>query len=276
MMSSSWRFVRTRVAFAAMLLVSVATVAVAMLPASEAGATACSYTAGSPTGALQSCTITGSVTVTAGTLTLSASPDLYWTFTMNGYNQWETASNSNTSATMPQLKVIDATGSGKGWSISEYMGTFQNTTATGCTTSPYCTLTGVALYFNGAGGTPGTATTGAPPAGATPSTACDTNSTCTNATPATSGCTSTPGSTGTCPSDPVNMNVGSGSSTAQTDLYSAAAGSGEGAICFGTAQGCSTPTDYFNMTLNGNATLGGAPSGSTFTSTINVQVNSGP
>ena len=99
--------------------------------ASPAGATVCSGSTGNA-----SCTVSTSVTVTGGTLTLESSPNLYWDYVLNGFDQWASASSASltsctatatgttcSSGAAPRLEVIDATGSGSGWALSEYLTT---------------------------------------------------------------------------------------------------------------------------------------------------------
>src|SRR5262249_34309789 len=75
-----------------------------------------------------SCTINASLTVTAGTLTLESSPNLYWAIVQTGYDQWASASATSLSScsasgtvttcsggTKPTLLVLDGTGSASGW-----------------------------------------------------------------------------------------------------------------------------------------------------------------
>ncbi|HMK96441.1 MAG TPA: hypothetical protein VK425_02780 [Acidimicrobiales bacterium] len=254
-------------------LVAGATVTVANMTSSLASAAACSTSTGAA-----SCTVSASVTVSAGTLALESSPNLYWDFVGTGYDQWASgsataltacaASGSVThcsSGAAPVLEVVDPTGSNSGWAVSEYLSS---------NTLP----SGAVLHFNGAGST----TTGYsqvspvgtdPFAGTTPTNVCDFGSTCSTATAATTCSHSALGFT-TCPSYPVTMG-GTGSS-AQVDLYSAAANSGAGAICFATgaatATGCTgtTSSAFYNLGIKGNTAA------STYSVTINLAVNSGP
>ncbi len=240
---------------------------------STASAAACSTTVGAA-----SCTVTASLTVTAGTLTLESSPGLYWAFVSTGYDQWASASRASLtgcaaagtvthcgSGAAPLLEVLDATGSGSGWALSEYL--TANTLPVGSV-----------LHFDGAGSTTYgysqvSPTTTDPFAGTTPANVCDYTSTCTVATAATTCSHSALGFT-VCPVYPVTL--GGTSATAQVDLYSAAAASGLGAICFAsgtaTATGCTgaTATAFYNLGIKGN-TASGATS-----VTINMAVNSGP
>lgn len=113
---------------------------------SPASAAACSTTTGA-----SSCTVTGSLTVTAGTLSLESSPNLYWTLDASGYDQWASGSSATltgcsisgtathcSGGVSPTLEVLDATGSGAGWAVSEYLS---------ADTLP----TGYSLHFDGAG-----------------------------------------------------------------------------------------------------------------------------
>lgn len=265
------RIVRT--ARRAALVAGILLVLVALPGALRASAAACSNSTGAA-----SCTVTGNLTITAGTLSLEAPPSLYWAIVGTGYDQWASASATSltacsavgslthcSSGTAPVVQVLDATGSGSGWAVSEYLS---------ANTLP----SGYALTFNGAGG----ATYGYsqvspvatdPFAGTTPGSICDYASTCT--TPTAAGACSHAGlGFASCPAYPVTM---AGTDAAhQIDLYSAAAATGLGAVCFasGTASstGCSgaTPTAFFNLGVKGSS----APASTSVT--INMAVTSGP
>ena len=239
----------------------------------RASAAACSTTVGA-----SSCAVTASLTITGGTLSLESSPNLYWAFVSTGYDQWGSASATAltacsavgplthcSSGTAPELQVLDATGSGAGWAVSEYL--TSNTLPAGA-----------ALRFDGAG----SATYGfsqvspigtTPFASTTPVNVCDFASSCTTAT-AASTCSHAGLGFSTCPSYSVTM--GGTSATTQVDLYSAVAASGLGALCFAsgsaTGTGCAgaTPSDFYNLGIKGNAASG------TTSVTINMAVNSGP
>ncbi len=244
----------------------------ALASASPAAAAACSTSTGA-----SGCTVNASVNYTAGTLGVESSPSLYWSMIASGYDQWASGSATTlsgcaasgnathcTGGTAPTLEVLDATGSGAGWALSEYL-------------SSNSLPSGSVLKFNGAGGTYGYSTNSpvstSPFASTTPGAICDSGSTCTTPTAATSCSHSSLGFT-TCPSGAVTM--GGTNATTQVDLYSANASTGLGAICFdsGTAgsTGCggATPTDFYNLALPG-----AAASGST-SAVINLAVNSGP
>jgi hypothetical protein len=240
---------------------------------SSASAAACSTTSGA-----SSCTVTGSLTVTAGTLSLESSPNLYWALDASGYDQWASGSSATLSGcaisgtathcsggVSPTLEVLDATGSAAGWAVSEYLS---------ANTLP----SGYALHFDGAGSSTYGYSQASPIAtdpfaGTTPGNVCDYASSCTVATAATTCAHSALGFT-TCPAYPVTM--GGTSATTQVDLYSAAASSSEGAICFasGTATGAgragATTDAYYNLGIKGGATAG------TTAVTINLAVTSGP
>ena len=241
-----------------------------------AGATACSTSTGNA-----SCTVSTSVTVTGGTLTLESSPNLYWAYVLNGFDQWASGSASSLSGcsasgtgttcsggAAPRLEVIDATGSGSGWALSEYLSTND-------------LPTGSVFHFNGAG----SATTGNssdspistdPFAVTTPGTVCDYGSTCAVATPSATCTNHAALGFTTCPSYPVNLTSGTGAA-AQADLYSSATQRRHGGICFGsgtaTAQGCtgSVADDFYDLGIKANtaaATYG--------TTVVNLTVSSGP
>jgi len=163
--------------------------------------------------------------------------------------------------------VLDATGSGSGWALSAYL-------------SGNDLPTGSVFHFNGTGsatfGNSQNAAISADPfAGTTPGAVCDFASGCTVATPA-STCSHPAIGFSSCPTYPVNVATGTGATT-QVDLYSAAAGTGKGAVCLAsgtaTGTGCagSTTADDFNI---------GIPSGTAIgtynTTTITVTASSGP
>lgn len=239
----------------------------------SASAAPCSTSTGA-----SNCSVTASVTVTAGTLTMLASPNLYWNFVGTGYDQWSSgsatalsgcvASGTGTACsggTAPKLMVLDATGSGSGWAVSEYLSS--NTLPSGSV-----------LRFNGVGsasvGNSQAASISADPFSATtPGTVCDSGSTCTAAV-AASSCAHVGIGFSTCPAYPVTL--GGADSTHQVDLFSAAAASGSGAVCFASGSasgtGCAgtTSSAFFNLGIKG------VTSPATTGATINLAVNSGP
>jgi hypothetical protein len=239
----------------------------------SASAAACSTSSGGA-----NCTITANLTVTAGTLTLESSPSLYSSVVGTGYDQWASASGSVLTAcsasgatttcsggTKPSLLVLDATGAGSGWALSEYLS---------ANTLPASSV----LKFNGAGSaTIGNSTASAvatdPFAATTPANVCDFGSGCTVATAAVA-CSHAPLGFSTCPSYAVTM--GGTTAATQVDLYSAASASGLGAVCFAsgvaTAAACvsAIPTDFYNLGVKGNS-----PAASS-AATMSMAVTSGP
>src|SRR3954452_6509957 len=273
----TWRL-RRRASMRRRLLPVISVGCVVVLGVLVLGAAPASAGPCSPTTGASSCTVSASVTVTAGTLTVEAPQNLYWSFVGTGYDQWAsgsagalsgcTASGAVTTCsggTAPKLVVLDASGTSSGWAVSAYL--TSNTLPTGS-----------ALSFNGSGsGTIGNSQAApiasSPFSGATPATVCDYASTCTPASAAASCAHSLLGFT-TCPS--YAMAFGGADSSHQVDLYSAAANSGLGAVCFAsgtaTATGCTgtTSSSFFNMGIKGNTAA------STTGATINVVVSSGP
>jgi hypothetical protein len=243
--------------------------------AAPASAAACSTSTGSA-----ACTINTSVGVTAGTLSLESSPNLYWQYVENGYDQYASASASTlsgctsgssgtscTGGTAPRLMVLDATGSGSGWALSSYL------TANDLPS-------GSVFHFAGAGNaTIGTSTNSPiatdPFAATTPGNVCDYGSSCTVATAAAT-CSHAGLGFSSCPTYPVNLAAGTGAA-AQVDMYSANAATGVGALCFAsgtaTATGCTgtTSTAFYNLGIKGNTTAG-----TYATTVINISASTGP
>jgi hypothetical protein len=93
-----------------------------LLPSSQAWAAPC----GVPVAAGSSCTLTGTLAITAGTLTLTSPASLSWVATLNGSNQ----SVADVVALDQQYTVTDATGSGAGWHVTTSATTFTNGTHT--------------------------------------------------------------------------------------------------------------------------------------------------
>jgi len=268
---------RTRriAAAVALAIVPAVPLGTSLLASAPAGATACSLASGNA-----SCTISTSVTVSAGTLTLESSPNLYWSYVLNGYDQWSSGSSASLSGcsaggagttcaggTAPRLEVVDATGSGSGWALSAYL-------------SSNDLPAGSVFHFDGTGsGTFGNSQNSAiasdPFSSTTPGTVCDFASTCT--IPTSPGSCSHAGlGFSTCPTYPVNMSAGT-SAVAQVDLYSSAANSGMGAVCFGSgsasASACvgTSPSDDYNVGVKAN-TLAATDA----TTVITETVSSGP
>ncbi|SRR6266851_4741184 len=83
-----------------------------------ASATAC----GGAVASGSNCTLTGTVTLTAGTLTLTSPSSLTWASTLTGLDQ----SVVDTVSGDQQYTVTDATGSGAGWHVTTSATTFTN------------------------------------------------------------------------------------------------------------------------------------------------------
>jgi hypothetical protein len=110
------RFVRM-LAVLAFLTGSLAPVFIALTPdAASAGACGSAVTAGT------SCTLTGTLDVTAGSLSQTSPSVLGWDETLNGLDQ----DLVDTSASDEQYTVNDATGSGAGWNVTVSATTFTN------------------------------------------------------------------------------------------------------------------------------------------------------
>ena len=92
-----------------------------LVGAGAAQATACP---GTPVVAGTACTDTGTLTFTAGTLTLLSPTALTWAATNNGLNQ----SLVDTNVAHQTYVVDDATGSGAGWNVTVSATTFTNGT----------------------------------------------------------------------------------------------------------------------------------------------------
>jgi len=89
-----------------------------LLTAAPASASGC----GGAVPAGSNCTMTGTVNVTGGSLTLTASSSLTWAATLSGLDQ----SVVDVVAGDQQLTVDDATGTGAGWHVTTSATTFTN------------------------------------------------------------------------------------------------------------------------------------------------------
>ncbi len=158
-----------------------------VLPAS-AGAAACSPTTGAA-----SCTISGTATITGGSLTVEAPATMSWAATLTGFTVY-----ADQAAT---LEPIDATGSSSGWDATVTSTTF----TTGAKTLPT-----TALSVNGSGA--------AQSATSAPTASCAAGSSCVLPTQTTSPVTY-----------PLTVPAGASAPTA-VPLYTADASSGEGAV----------------------------------------------
>jgi len=263
------------------LLASVAVAGALVVPAvlvvdpGVASAAACSTSSGAAT-----CTVNTSVTITAGTLAVESPGTLYWSFVLNGYDQWASGSatalsgcSAGSSGTTcsggssPELEILDDTGAGAGWALSEYL-----------TSSDL--PTGAVFHFDGAG----SATTGVsqsnpigtdPFSATTPGAVCDNGSTCTLPTAAASCSHAGLGFT-SCPTYPVDLTSGT-ASNAQADLYSAQAGTGKGAICFGSGSSSAVGCSGVSFDDDYNLGIPASTSASTYATTvINLTISAGP
>ncbi len=102
-----------------------------VLLAGPAGAAAC----GGAVVAGTSCTMTGTVTLGGGSLTLTSPSSLTWTGTLTGLDQ----SLVDTTAADQQYTVNDATGTGAGWHVTISATTFTNGSATFPNTGTFVT-----------------------------------------------------------------------------------------------------------------------------------------
>lgn len=242
------------------------------------GAAACSPVTGAA-----SCTATGHLTITAGTLSgtlsLESSPTLYWALVKTADAQWASASATPLTAcntiqgilthchggTGPTLGVQNTTEAPSGWTLSGYL--TANTLPNSAT-----------LAFNGTGSsTYGYSqrlqTTTAPFPPATPLSSCGYSRSCTIPTPV-STCSPNRDGCASLPSYPVTLSHTS--ATSQIDLYETTTNTGAGDICFVTpspAAPGNTPTSpsaFYNLSLHANTTT------QITAFTINLAINSGP
>jgi hypothetical protein len=209
---------------------------VAML-ASPAGAATCTSADGS------TCSITGTLTLTPGVITLTTPDTLSWTALLNGTTQ----SVVDTNLADQSYDVTDGTGSATGWHITTAATTFTNGTATLPDTGTFSTNGSITSVTSGAA--PGINCAGA--------TAC---------TPAVNGLAGDyPIAIPTDPTAPT-----------PTTVFSANVGTGLGDNVIGltdTSPGGTNPVGWW-VTVPANAVSGAT--GSTYTSTITMAVISGP
>jgi hypothetical protein len=199
------------------------------LLAAPAQATACGT-------ALASCTLTGTLTLTAGTLTLTTDSTLGWSATVTG------ADLNLVDATTPDeiYTVVDATGSGAGWHVTTSATTFTTGTVTLANTGTFSTNGSITSKT----------------AAGYPTTACTTGSTCTLPTHTTAPTTF-----------PVAITTATSSPTPYV-IYDANAATGVGSIAIG-GSGNSAPVGWW-LNVPGNTTPG------TYTSTITMAVVTAP
>jgi hypothetical protein len=170
---------------------------------------------GTPVAAGSSCTLTGTLNVTAGTLTLTSPSSLTWSATLNGTNQ----SVVDTTAVDQQYTVDDATGSGAGWHVTLSATTFTNGTHT---------LANTGTFVNTGSVTSISATTG-------PTATCATGATCTLPTNSTTY--------------PVAVTTAASSPAAVT-IYDTAAGTGLGQIVVGGSTAANPVGWWLNVPAN--------------------------
>ena len=193
---------------------------------------------GTPVAAGTTCTDTGTLTFTAGTLSLLSPTALTWTGTGTGLNQLLVDAN-----TAHQSYVVDdATGSGAGWNVTVSATTFTSTTpaATLPNTGAFATNGSLTL-------TAGALSTTAPTA------ACTTGATCTLPTD-------------TSVTYPVVMTTAATTPTVYK-IYDALAASGLGSITIGLPG--AAPVGWW-VAVPANAVP------ATYTSTITLEVVTGP
>jgi hypothetical protein len=170
--------------------------AAVLLAAGPAEATAC----GSAVTAGNSCTLTGTLTVTGGSLTLTSPSALAWSTTLTGLDQQLV----DTTAGHTSYLVNDATGSGAGWHVT--------VSATQFTTGTYTLANSGTLSTTGS--------TSSISATTAPTAACSSGATC------------------TLPSDtttyPVAITTAASSPTAVT-IYDTALSTGLGSITIGSS-----------------------------------------
>lgn len=177
--------------------------------------TASAATCGSAVPAGSNCTLTGTLSVTGGTLSLTAPGSLTWSATASGTDQ----SVVDTTAADQQLTVNDATGAAAGWHVTASATTFTNGTHTLPNTGSF-SATGSLTSMS--------ATTG-------PSAACATGSTCTLPTNSTTY--------------PVQITTAATAPPSVT-LYDTAASTGMGKIVLGGSSAANPLGWWLNVPSN--------------------------
>jgi len=196
-----------------------------------AGGTAQAIACGTAIAAGTPCTLTGTLTVTAGALTLTSPTALTWAATETGLDQQVV----DTVTAQQSYLVNDATGSGAGWHVTISATTFTTGTVTLANAGTFVTTGSV---------TSEAATTA-------PTAACSTGSTCTLPTDTTTY--------------PVAITTAASAPTAVT-IYDTSAGTGLGSITIGIG---ALPVGWW-------VNVPGATKAGTYTSTITLQIISGP
>jgi hypothetical protein len=214
------------------LLVAAVTFASALLATGTAQAAAC----GGAVAAGTTCTVTGTMSLGAGTLSMTSPTALGWTATITGVDQQV----NDTTAADQGYTVDDATGSAPGWHSTVSATTF--TTGGG---TPHTLADAGTFSTNGS--VTSISGTGAPTA------ACASGSTCTVPTNTTTY--------------PVAITTAAATPTAFT-IYDTSAGTGSGTIDIGGSTAANPVGWWLNMPAN-------TPAG-TYTSTITLELISGP
>ncbi len=164
------------------------------------------------------CTVTGTLTITAGGLTLTAPASLGWAATLNGANQ----SVVDVTAADQQYTVNDGTGSATGWHVTLSATTFTNGSHTLPDTGTFVTTGSVTSI---------SATTA-------PTAACAASTTCTLPTNTTTY--------------PVAVTTASSSPTAVA-IYDTAAGTGVGQIVIGGSSAANPVGWWVNVPASASA-----------------------
>jgi hypothetical protein len=196
-----------------------------------AGGTAQAAACGTAIAAGTPCTLTGTLILTSGALTLTAPSALGWSGNVSGLDQKLV----DPTAAQQSYLVNDATGSGAGWHVTISATTFTTGTVT--------------LANAGTVVTTGSVTSEA--ATTAPTAACSTGSTCTLPTDTTTY--------------PVAITTAASAPTAVT-IYDTSAGTGLGSITIGIG---ALPVGWW-------VNVPGATKAGTYTSTITLQIISGP
>jgi len=183
----------------------------ATMGAGAAGAADCASDTFSP-----GCTMTGTATITGGSLGMAAPASQGWTTTLNGANQ-QLVDSADASFT-----VQDVTGSGSGWDVTATASQFAGV-------SPNVLSTTGTLVYNGS--------TTSETTGAQPGNACAPSTTCT--VPTTTGLTF-----------PVNVTT---DGTTLYNLYNATPATGMGNIVIGSLSGGNPAAWWLNVPAGAHA-----------------------
>ncbi len=240
------------VALSGLRLLAIALVGVACLAAASPGvADAASCSSSTPPlsssyGSPASCSAIATITVDSGNYAIvdadAGSVPSFGTITLNGYDQYAKQADA--------ITAVDASGSGAGWNMTVAATGFEDTSGSpsNCTSSAPCVLSGATVEYN--------ASSASPPGDVPPSPSCATGSTCADDSGSSSFCT-----TGASIAYPVV------STSSAATFCAVSAGEGMGAVAL---------PNYWWLKIPGNATLGGATSGSTFVDTLTVTLSAGP